>query len=117
MNIVSIPAGAPFLETLAGALVENPERKPDGTVQQQFLVYETKGSHLVDLDDAQYKQKVLNQLEASLADGNELNDPGVNYGEMSIARGDPSGVFRIVLDGDFRRAVAGTYADPSPTST
>lgn len=78
---------------------------------QQVLIYETKGGHLQDIDDTDYKTKVLGLLQKSLGDDNSLADPGATFGKMTLRWGEPSGIFRIVSSQRFREALSGTYAE------
>ena len=77
---------------------------------QQVLIFETKGDHLANTDDTEYKAKVLGLLEGCMTEDDVLSDPGKNFGTMTISRGNPSGVFRIVSAQGFREALMGTYA-------
>ncbi len=94
------------------AVAEKRDSKDGNTEYQQVLVYETKGGHLQDMDDTQYKGKVLGLLEESLHDENSLSDAAKDFGVMTIQWGEPSGVFRIVPADNFGRAVMGTFAEP-----
>ena len=92
------------------AVAAKPHSRSEDTDHQQVLIYETKGDHLEDLEDTRYKEKLLGLLEKALHDGNVLADTGDDFGEMTLSRGEPSGVFRIVSAQRFREAVMGTYA-------
>ncbi len=92
------------------AVAEKPIENKDQPAFQQVLIYETKGEHLQNMDDTEYKGKVLGLLENALTDHNSLADSGEEFGEMTLSRGEPSGVFRIVSAQRFREAVMGTYA-------
>ncbi len=92
------------------AVAEQPIENKDQPALQQVLIYETKGDHLQNLDDTEYKEKVLSLLENALSDDKTLSDGGEEFGEMTIRSGRPSGAFRIVSAQRFKEAVMGTYA-------
>ena len=93
------------------AVAEKPIDNKDQPAFQQVLIYETKGEHLQNMDDTQYKEKVLDLLENALTDDKTLADSGEEFGEMTIRSGQPSGAFRIVSAQRFREAVMGTLAE------
>ena len=93
------------------AVAEKRIDSKDQLTFQQVLIYETKGEHLQNMDDTEYKEKVLDILENALMDDKALADGGEEFGEMTIRYGEPNGVFRIVSAQGFREAVMGTYAD------
>ena len=95
------------------AVAEKPIGKNGQTAYQQVLVFETKGGHLQGNDDTEYKAKLLCLLGKSLDDDddNGLSEPGATFGTMTIRRGRPSGVFRIVPAQEFGKALMGTYAE------
>ena len=68
--------------------------------QQRLLVFETKGEHIADNDDTQYKRTLLTKLEDAF-----------NAGQMRVREGPAQGIFRIVFsDQNF----AAAFADQSP---
>lgn len=74
---------------------------------QQLLIFETKGSHLIDSDDSRYKKCLMALLEAA------LNGDLPPIGSMRIREGKPRGAFRIVIEGQHDKALEGTLAaDP-----
>lgn len=75
---------------------------------QQLLIFETKGSHLIDSDDSRYKKCLMSLLEAAL-----IGDlPPI--GSMRIREGKPRGAFRMVIEGQHDKALEGTLAaDPT----
>jgi type III restriction enzyme len=94
------------------AIAEKSISDDDASAYQQVLVFETKGDHLQHTDDTEYKAKLLGLLESEASDDrNTLSDAGEDFGAMTIKRGSPRGVFRIVSAGRFRQAMTGTYAE------
>ncbi len=67
----------------------------------QLLVFETKGEHLRDTPDTDYKRRVLDTLENAF-----------NCGTMTVREGPVKGVFRLVFSADeFAAALAGLRQD------
>ena len=71
---------------------------------QQLLIFETKGSHLIDSDDSRYKKCLMALLEAA------LNGDLPPIGSMRIREGKPKGAFRMVIEGQHDKALEGTLA-------
>ena len=70
----------------------------------QLLLFETKGAHLEHFQDTEYKQSVMTFLEKA------YNGELTPKGSMTLNDGVPKGVFRLVFERGFEKALEGTLA-------
>lgn len=76
----------------------------------QLLIFETKGTHIKDNENTQYKQKVFKLLQDA------YNGDLTPKGNMTIREGEPKGIFRIIIEDNIQQALTGTIAT-TPTSS
>ena len=69
---------------------------------RQLLILETKGPHLKDHDDSEYKRRLMALLESALEGDRRPS------GRMTIREGELKGVFRMVIQGEEHEALEGT---------
>ena len=74
----------------------------EGGGKPHVLVFETKGEHLKDSEDTNYKQRVLETLENAF-----------NCGTMTIRNGPAKGTFRLVFNQAEFPSVLAALSDPS----
>ena len=63
-----------------------------------LLVFETKGDHLAQTEDTQYKEHVLRTLEAAFNPGKAVNEDGGPYGAVKVRNGPMRGTFQLVFE-------------------
>ena len=63
-----------------------------------LLVFETKGDHLAETEDTEYKKRVMVSLQDAFNSGNAVGDDSPKYGEVTIEDGPMRGTFRLVFD-------------------
>lgn len=70
----------------------------DSRDNPHLLVFETKGDHLANLEDTQYKERVLQLLEGAFNQVTEFREDAPHFGEMVVEDGPLEGTFRLVFD-------------------
>ena len=63
-----------------------------------LLILETKGDHLAQTEDTQYKNNVLRVLEAAFNPAKAVNEDGAPYGNVTISNGPMRGTFQLVFE-------------------
>lgn len=71
---------------------------------EQLLLFETKGAHLENFQDTDYKQSVMSFLQKA------YNGELMPKGKMTLKDGVPKGVFRMVFERNLEKALEGTLA-------
>lgn len=63
-----------------------------------LLVFETKGEHLAETDDTEYKKRVMASLQNAFNAENAVGDEATSFGEVTVENGPLRGTFRLVFE-------------------
>ena len=63
-----------------------------------LLVFETKGNHLAQTEDTEYKRRVMDSLQSAFNMGRAVGNAPPSHGEFTIDEGPLRGTFRLVFD-------------------
>ncbi len=80
--------------------------------QPHLLVFETKGDHLADTHDTQYKKRVFEALQTAFNPGPRLGEDPASYGQVRVRDGPMRGTFQLVFDQASFNAVETALARP-----
>jgi len=80
--------------------------------QPHLLVFETKGDHLADTDDTQYKKRVFAALQTAFNPELRLAEDPHSYGEVTVRDGPMRGTFQLIFDQASFTAVAAALTRP-----